>query len=502
MKKVFKNIFASALPQIMNIITNLILPGLIIANYGSELNGLISSTKTIVAYISIVGAGISVATTQALYEPVAKKDIYIIKGMLHATNNMFNKFGIIYCIILIASAFIYPLFIDTNVKYWIIMFLVIVVGLSGASEFFAVGRCRSFLYANQKTYVCAVVQAISLLFSLIIALIMLKVRANIVLVQLAISFVYVFRACFLTLYINKNYAEIKKYKEVEPIKAAVEKRGDAMIHQLTGLAVMGSQTTVLSVILGLKAASIYSIYNIVFSGLQSICSNLSTAVMPFLGKEFALNNRDRLMRMYDITEFAFFNLVSFIYSVAIVLVVPFVSIYTKGADISYNYPVFSSVFAFSSAFYILKLPSNALINISGKFRETRSRALLEAFLTVSLGISLTILLGIIGVVIGTAVALLWRCLDTILYTNKWVLKCSNFKSLFRFARTIAIIALFYVSTILYPIHCNTYIQWIEYASICSLISFISLCINSFVFDKDTLKNAFGYIIKRKKCEEL
>ncbi len=41
MKKVLKNIFASALPQIMNIITNLILPSMIILRFGSEINGLI-----------------------------------------------------------------------------------------------------------------------------------------------------------------------------------------------------------------------------------------------------------------------------------------------------------------------------------------------------------------------------------------------------------------------------------------------------------------------------
>ena len=47
MKKVLKNIFASALPQIMNIITNLILPSMIILKFGSEINGLISSIKVL-----------------------------------------------------------------------------------------------------------------------------------------------------------------------------------------------------------------------------------------------------------------------------------------------------------------------------------------------------------------------------------------------------------------------------------------------------------------------
>lgn len=106
MKKVLKNVLASALPQIMNIITNLILPTLIISRFGSEVNGLISSTKIIVSYISLVGAGIATSVTQALYVPVAKNDTKAIKGMLNAANKMFNKFGFVYCIIAIVVAFI------------------------------------------------------------------------------------------------------------------------------------------------------------------------------------------------------------------------------------------------------------------------------------------------------------------------------------------------------------------------------------------------------------
>lgn len=496
MKKVLKNVLASALPQIMNIITNLLLPGLIIANYGSEINGLITSTKVIVAYISIVGAGIATATTQAMYEPVAKKDVHMIKGMLHATSDMFNKFGIVYCLIALVAALIYPLFIDTTISYFIFSVLIIVVSISGASEFFAIGRCRSFLYANQKTYVCTIVQAISLFFSLILALIMLKLHTNIVLVQLSISCVYVFRAFLLTSYINTHYPEIKGFKEEKPIKAAVEKRGDAMIHQLSGLAVQSSQPTILTFFLGFEAASIYSVYNIVFSGLQSICANLSTAITPFMGKEYALKNNNKLLKIYDLTEYAFFNLVSLIYSVSIVLVVPFVSIYTRNADISYIYPTFAFVFTLSSAFYILKLPSNALINISGQFKETRWRAILEAVLTVVLSIVFTMLFGIVGVVIGTAIALLWRCIDTIVYTNKRILACRNFKSLFRFVRTILLIILFYIFSYVRTIQCHSYIEWIKYAIVYSIVSILVICINSLIFDKDTLKTMFFYLKKK------
>lgn len=497
MKKVLKNIFASVLPQIMNIITNLILPALIISRFGSEINGLVSSTKVIVSYISIVGAGIATAVTQALYVPAAKGDTKTIKGMLHAANNMFNKFGLIYCVIAFVTAFVYPFTLNTDIKYVTIVLLMIVMSVSGASEFFAIGRCRSLLYAHQKTYVCTVIQALSLLGSLLLALLMIKLNADIVIVQFSISFVYVLRAFFLTGYVRKNYPELSDYRKEKPIRSAVAKRNDAMVHQLSGLAVTGSQTTILTIIVGLEAASIYSVYNIVFSGLQSICSNLSTAVTPFIGREYALENKERLAKMYDLVEFAFFTLVSFVYSVTMIMVIPFVNIYTKNADINYIYPVFSQIFVLTSAFYILKMPSNSLINISGRFKETRWRAMLEAGLTVGLSILFTYLTGLNGVVIGTGIALCWRCIDTIVYTNKYVLDCSNFKSLFRLFRVVVIFIACAMVRNFVTFSANGYVEWIKWAAVFSLGVIAVIIINSLLFDRKTIQELAGILKNRK-----
>lgn len=500
MNKLLKNIFASALPQIMNIVTNLILPSLIIVKYGSEINGLVSSTKAIVSYISIVGAGIATATTQSLYRPVVMKDTDSIKGMLHASNMMFNKYGIIYCIIAFFVAVIFPFSLKTEIKYSTTVFLVLAMSISGASEFFAIGRCRSFLYANQKTYVCTITQAISIACGLLMALVIINTNASIVFLQFAISFAYVVRALFLVLYIKKNHPELSDYKKSKPIKAATEKRNDAMIHQLSGLAVNCSQTMILTWIMGLQAASIYSVYNMVFSGLQSICSNLSVAVTPFLGKELALKNIQKTREMYDLVELAFFNLVAFVYAVTIVMIVPFVSIYTRKSDIGYVYSNFAIIFSFASAFYILKLPSNSLINVSGLFKETRWRAIIEGCLTVVLGTAFTAIWGLEGVVLGTAIALCWRCVDTIVYTNKHVLNCGNFRSLFRLARVIVILLVMTIVESQVSLKATTYFLWIKEACILSAVVIVVLIINALIFDFKTLTTVDA-LIKKKRCEK-
>lgn len=489
--------FSSALPQIVNILSNLILPGLIIARFGSDMNGLVSTTKTIISYISLVGAGIATAVTQALYQPVANHDDTTTKGILLAANNMFNRYGFLFVAITIVVSGVYPFFIDSDIPYMTIVCLLFVMSLSGASEFFAIGRCRALLYAHQKVYVCTTVQAVSLLLSLIFAVILLHLNAGILFVQFAISFVYVLRGFFLTAYIKNFYPQYSNYKSAEPVAAAIAKRKDAMVHQLAGLVVTGSQTAILTMLVDLKAASIYSVYNIVLYGIRNICSNLCTAITPFFGKKYALQRNEELKNMYAAVEFVFFFFVTFVLMVTTVMIIPFVSLYTVGADTNYIYPVFALLFVLSSSFYILKLPGTALINVAGHFKETKWRAIAEASLSLSLSIVFTILLGKEGVLIGSGIALGWRCVDTIIYSSKYVLKCSFKRSMVRLSAAIVNIFAFKALANQVQITIASWQEWIMMGFACSAAAFAVLAAESVLFERKSLK-LVGRFFSRKR----
>lgn len=494
MKKTTKNLITSILPQAVNIISNLILPGLIIAKFGSEINGLVSTTRSVISYISLVGAGIATAVTQALYSPVSNGNTEIVKGMMKSANTMFNRYGLIYIVTTFAVACFYPYLIDTNINYFTIVGLLLVMSLSGASEFFAIGRCRALLYAHQKVYVCSLIQALSLLLSLILAIFMLKINVSIIWVQFAISFVYVLRGALLTSYVEKCYPQYSRYKEATPVDAVVEKRNDAMIHQLSGLAVTSSQVAILTFLVDLKAASIYSVYNIVLYGIKMICSNLCTAITPYLGNKYALKKIKELQETYNITEMLFFLFTTFFLSVTAVMLNSFVSIYTKGSDINYTFPVFGMLFVASSAFYILKLPGTALINVAGHFKETRGRALVEAALSVVLNVVLTVWIGMNGVLIGTGIALGWRCVDTIVYTSRYVLEVSINKSLKRLIVAIVNIGvIWYIGNSINYVPTG-YLEWSVMAFLTSIVVIIVLLTEMAIIEKE---NFFKLIYKLK-----
>jgi len=493
MKTIFKNIATSILPQVANIAFNLVLPAFIIMKFGSDINGLVTTTKTIVSYIGLVGAGIATAVTQALYLPVAKKDDVLTNGMLKAANKMFNKYGTIYLVITLAVSLIYPYLIDTDLSNINMMILMFVISLSGASEFFLIGRCRALLYAHQKVYICSIIQAISIICSLLFALIMIKLDAGIILVQLSISLIYVLRGLLLYIYIKKCYPQYTNFRKAVPISTVTSKKNDAMIHQLAGLVVTGSQAIVLTFLVGLEAASIYAVYNIVIAGIKMICANICTAITPFLGKKYALNEIEKLKDIYSVFECILFFGFSLILVVTVVLILPFVELYTRNADINYIYWEFAFLSVLSSAFYILKLPGTALINVAGHFKETKYRAIIEASLCLILNIVCTFIFGMSGVLVGTGIALLWRCIDTIIYSNRNILGEKSTKSFLRLILVVFNIIFAGFVSLHMNIEINDYYSWIIYAVIVFMVIFVLISIELIIFEKKSIKLVVRYL---------
>ena len=64
----------SILLQVLNIISALIIPRMIIAAYGSDVNGVISSITQFLGYVSLLQAGVGAAFRASLYKPLSDGD--------------------------------------------------------------------------------------------------------------------------------------------------------------------------------------------------------------------------------------------------------------------------------------------------------------------------------------------------------------------------------------------------------------------------------------------
>jgi len=494
------NVVGNFIQQIVSIITNIILPPLIIGKYGSVVNGLITTIKQIINYVQLVGAGISESIVVYLYKPLEEKKKEKISAIYNASSNAFNKSGIIFSIISILIAFIYPLFISENLEYAFIVKIVIILAISGVSEFFAVGKYKTILIADQKMYIVNIAQIIGAIASTILTIILIKLNCSIVIVQMVATITYVLRILILYIYIHKNY----KYLDntIKPDYTSVSKRKSATLHQLATLIMFGSQTLFIANFCGLAEASVYSVYNLVFAGINTVLSTISSAMVAGMGNLMATDDEERVRKVYNIYEFGYFILMFTFYVTALIMTIPFIKIYTNGiTDANYIRPDLVILFTIMGALNCLRIPGLTIINAKGLYDETKKQALIEMVICLIGQAILVSQIGVAGVLIGTILAYLYRTPEIIFYSNKKVLKQSKKNTIVRILSNIAIVTIIIISLSNVKIAVTGYFSWLIYAVVIAGILLTIITLMNIIFDKQTAKDAKDYIyniIKRKK----
>ena len=70
-KKAIYNIITSIILQLIMIVYGFVVPKIIINNFGSDVNGLVSSITQFLAYITLLESGFGPVVKSALYKPIA-----------------------------------------------------------------------------------------------------------------------------------------------------------------------------------------------------------------------------------------------------------------------------------------------------------------------------------------------------------------------------------------------------------------------------------------------
>ena len=92
--KLAKNIVTGFGGQLIAIVLGLIVPRLLITNYGSDVNGLLSTVTQIFTYMALLEAGIGQAAKNALYKPINEKNVTARYEMTKDQNIPISNYGI------------------------------------------------------------------------------------------------------------------------------------------------------------------------------------------------------------------------------------------------------------------------------------------------------------------------------------------------------------------------------------------------------------------------
>lgn len=493
------NIIVGVLGQAITIILGIVIPKLFISSFGSEVNGLMSSITQIYVYIGLLEAGIGTATIQALYKPIANDDRGEINSILSATDKYYKRTGLYYFIAIFAFAFIYPFTIKSGIDKVSIFLVIIFTGLGSVINFLFQGKYKLLLTAEGKSYIVSSITTIINVVTNIAKIICIYLGYNIVVIQIVYCIINISQMFFFGLYIKKKYGWIDL--SVKPNKEAISQKNFVLIHQVSGMIFSNTDILILTYFTNLKVVSVYSIYNMIYTTISNILAAVNSGLVFTLGQTFQVDKK-KYIRLLDCYETYYMCINFALYTVTYLLILPFLKLYTSGiSDINYIDKYLPVLFLCVQVLVAGRSAMLNTINIAGHFKNTWKRSVIESIINLVASLLLVMKIGIYGILIGTVIALLYRTIDIIIYSNVKILKRSVWSTFRKWITNIVLLFIicFIGSKNLMLI--NNYIEFIIVAiKLTVIILPIFIVINSIV-ERDSYNLIISFLKKKLKCKK-
>lgn len=419
------NVITNLILQICTIASGFIIPKIILIYFGSEVNGLVSSITQFLSYISLIEGGVTGVITANLYKPLCDRDTKKISSIIKTTNKFYRKIGIIFIIYSIILAIIYPIVFDVNFSYVFVFTLTIILSMNLLIQYMFSLTLKTLLNADKKVYVVAISQTLMIVCNIILAIISVKIYPSIHLLKLITGILYITQPIIYQSYIKKHYELIKDAEEDTDL---IKSRWNGFAINIAAFIHFSTDITILTLFTDLSTVSIYSVYALVTTGLRQIVSSIASAINPAIGQLYARGDKEELNKKFDIYEYIIFMIVFLLFTVAGLLITPFVMIYTKDiTDANYYQPLFGILLIISEGLYLIKFPHLNLAYAANKFKQITVPSFIEAILNIVISLILVQRLGLIGVAIGTIVAMIYRMAFHVYYTKKEIIDRAQFK---------------------------------------------------------------------------
>ncbi len=498
-KRSVYNLITGFATQFVVMALGFVIPRLTLTNFGSETNGYMSLVAQIYSYIALLEAGLGMTVLQALYAPVASNDRKTISGIINAAKIYYRRVAVYYGIVVIAVSVILPLLVDSDLSFTEMALYFLFNGVGNVISFSVTAALTQLLLAEGKNYVASIITIVFHLFSQTVKIILLSIGLNIVFLQLCYTTIGLLQLLVYYIYYKKTYFWVDKKEK--PLISRLKQRSAFFVQRVSDLVFSCTDVLLISVFCDLAMASVYAIYTLIYNALTTALSSVFSSVKFLLGQSYS-ESREKYVLIYKnfqkilcVTAFPLF-------STAFVLTIPFIQLYTQGiTDADYIDNVLPFMFCVNGLLTACKWVPLNLINISYHAKKTVGRSIAEAGINLGLSILLVPFFGIRGALIGTAVALIYRVIDMLFYTNKKILQMPIWYELKLYVVNFSV---FFAIALVAPkiaFRIGNYWDFIVAGAICVTISFIIYLSANYITDIKNSNKLIKMLIKRRNKNE-
>lgn len=402
------------------LICGFILPRMYLSCYGSAINGLINSITNFLGFITLAECGVGAVVESALYKPLADSDKDAISRIFVSSERFFRKISFLLIVYVSILIIIYPYFIGDRFERLYTASLIFIISISSFVQYMFGVSYTLLLNADQRGYIVQTINICALLINTILCIILMKLGLGIHMVRLISSLVFVLKPFVLGEYVRKRYALNRKLRLIEePIK----QKWNGFAQHIASVVLNKTDIVVLTMFSTLENVSIYGVYHMVVQGLMDLVQAATSGLQALLGNQLARKEYDALENTFSLMEWIIHMGTTFIFTVAGILIVPFINVYTQGiTDANYIVPMFAVLITLAQGVRCLRLPYNTMVLAAGHYKQTQNSAFFEAIVNLVASIISVSKYGLVGVAIGTLIAMLYRTCYLAWYLSRNIIK--------------------------------------------------------------------------------
>lgn len=426
-KLLLKNVLFGFGGQCIIMILGIVIPRIMIKSYGSDLNGLIGTIGQIFTYMALIEAGIGQAASNALYKPLSENDHNGVSYIVSIAQKYFRKIAVLYGLSVIGLAFFAPFILKTNVKYYVVVGIILLEGMSGVCNFYFIQTWSVILYSDGKSYFNNGITLVNKIVSYVIKIMLAMNGVHILILEVCYFLITIAKAVFYSIYFKKNYSWINYHSA--PSEAKLKDRNSYVLTEIAWTIFSSTDMIVLSSFVSTSVSSVYTVYNLVFGSISSILSVVYNSVKYALGQAY---HRDikQYEKIHDIFISIFLGITVVLMSVSYMLANPFITIYTSGiTDINYIYKELPLLFSLVQIISWSRYVQGNLTGLAGYAKTTSIISTIEAIMNVVGSVILVRKFGIVGVLLATVIALPLKVIWCVYISDKKVLHRSYWKSI-------------------------------------------------------------------------
>lgn len=494
-----KNIFYGFASKFIILALGIIIPRIVILSYGSELNGFLSTITQIFTYFALLEAGIGNSAINALYAPLEKRDNNGVNMAVTQARSYYRNATIIYVGVVVAFAFVYPFLMPSWLDKTLMIKVILLQGAPHAISYYFCAVYEQLLMADGKRYISENVQLVLHILTSASKIVLILCGFSIVAVQIAFFAISLVKIPVIIFYCKHKYPWLSF--SVKSNENLLKERSAFVVHEVSATVFTNTDVFVISVFCGFEAASIYTVYNMIFSALNSLVNTANHGLGFVLGRSLD-KPITSLRKIFDLYSTMYTFVVFVIMTTATALSIPFVTLYTSGVDdVNYIVKWVPVLFGLINVMSGARTIPARLITVAGHAKQTQNRSIIEAVINIVTSVVLVYYFNIYGVLMGTIIALLYRMNDIIIYANRVILKRSTRKTYLSLSIYLVIFAtaVYVANAIKWNI--NSYGSFILYGALCVTVLFIVFLIPTLIVEKESILLAYKHVktVRSKKA---